>query len=244
MKHLISAVAIVVLAPFPALSQEGGVLVGRVLNRATGQPVSAAQLVPADGRAVAVDSLGRFRVTHLALGPSQLVVRAIGFTSQTLSLHFDRAGEQVFNVSLDSAGRDPQTLPSFGVSAAATTATYRLTAFERRRRTGRGQYMTEQQIVSSGAFNVPDLVKHMRGVIYECAGNGCTVRISRAPSRCLPEYIVDEQVMNDFGMLTPIRDIIALEVYTGPADVPGEYAGRNAGCGVIVIHTRTGPRPG
>jgi hypothetical protein len=59
--------------------------------------------------------------------------------------------------------------------------------------------------------------------------------------RCLPEFIVDDHVMNDFGPLTPIRDIVGLEVYTGPSEVPGEYAGRNAGCGVVVIWTRSGP---
>ena len=65
--------------------------------------------------------------------------------------------------------------------------------------------------------------------------------MARAPMRCMPEFIVDDQVMNDFGPVTPIRDIIALELYTGPAEVPGEYAGRNAGCGVVVIWTRSGP---
>jgi hypothetical protein len=65
--------------------------------------------------------------------------------------------------------------------------------------------------------------------------------MSNAPMRCLPEYVVDNQVMNDFGPSTPIRDIIGLEVYTGPSEVPGEYAGRYAGCGVVVIWTRSGP---
>jgi len=59
--------------------------------------------------------------------------------------------------------------------------------------------------------------------------------------QCLPEFIVDDHEMNDFGPSTPIRDIVGLEVYTGPTELPGEYAGRNSGCGVVVIWTRSGP---
>ena len=65
--------------------------------------------------------------------------------------------------------------------------------------------------------------------------------MARAPMRCHPEYIIDERVDNTFGPDTPIRDIEGIEVYTGPSDVPGEFAGRNAGCGVIVVWTRSGP---
>jgi hypothetical protein len=137
---------------------------------------------------------------------------------------------------------DATPLPSVGVTAQAPGA-YRYVAFERRRKTGRGRYLTEDDIISMGAYNVPDAVKNFPGVLYECDSEGCWVRFSRAPARCLPEYIVDDQVMNDFGRWTPIRDIVAMEIYQGPADVPGEYSGSNAGCGVIVIWTRNGPPP-
>ena len=63
----------------------------------------------------------------------------------------------------------------------------------------------------------------------------------RAPNGCQPEYVVDGRVDNMFGGVTPVRDIVALEIYTGPSDVPGEFAGTNAGCGVVVIWTRSGP---
>ena len=52
--------------------------------------------------------------------------------------------------------------------------------------------------------------------------------------------VVDERVDNMFGPLVPVRDIQAIEVYTGASDVPGEFAGTNAGCGVIVIWTTNG----
>jgi len=237
---------LMVAAALPAFGQEGSVLSGRIVDRTSGQPVSSAQVILiGDNRMVTADSLGRYRVTHMPMGVSRVMFRAIGFPPQTISVQFDRVGERVQPVFMDSTAenRAAQELPAVGVSAAAPRANYRLTSFERRRQTGRGQYLTEDQITRLQAYNVTDAVKNMRGVIYECPSSKCYVRMSRAPMRCLPEYIVDEQVMNDFGAATPIRDVVAIEVYTGPSEVPGEYAGRNAGCGVIVIHTRTGPAP-
>jgi hypothetical protein len=130
------------------------------------------------------------------------------------------------------------------LTAEASTVSYRLQDFERRRRTGRGQYLTDVEIRKSTASNVQDLTRGMRGVTLHCGGTtegGCRIQMVRAPMNCPPDYVIDGQIDNTFGPGTPIRDIVALEVYTGPADVPGEFAGRTAGCGVVVLWTRSGP---
>jgi hypothetical protein len=220
-------------------------LTGRVTDRSTGRGVVGARLVVlADSRSVTTDSLGNYEFRSIPAGVSQLTVIAEPFPA--LSFIVQLAPAERFNrpVELDSsaAGRSAQALPPVGVSAPAPIANYRLAGFERRRISGRGQYLTEDEIVKTGAFNVADAVKGLRGVTYECGGgSGCYVRMARAPGRCLPEYVVDDQVQNDFGPTTPIRDLVAIEVYNGPTDVPAEYAGRNAGCGVIVLWTRSGP---
>jgi hypothetical protein len=36
------------------------------------------------------------------------------------------------------------------------------------------------------------------------------------------------------------HDVFAMEVYRSPAEVPSEFHGPNAGCGVIVLWTRRG----
>jgi hypothetical protein len=83
-------------------------------------------------------------------------------------------------------------------------------------------------------------MRPLRGVRYSCAGSTCLVQMARAPLGCSPDYVVDERVDNMFGPLVPVRDIQGVEVYTGASDVPGEFAGTNAGCGVIVIWTTNG----
>lgn len=134
-----------------------------------------------------------------------------------------------------------QTLPMVSVEAAPSMGP-RFANFERRRKTGAGQYVVREDIERGGYSTLQDVARGMRGVTVECGGGrGCYIRMVRAPMRCLPEYVIDDNVDNIFGPTMPVRDIEAMEVYTGPADVPGEYAGRNAGCGVIVIWTKSGP---
>jgi hypothetical protein len=228
-------------------AQAGATLSGRVADRSTGKGIAGARiaLVGSD-RSVASDSSGQFVISALAAGASQFVVRATGFPDFHLvvDLVSGAAAERLIQLDSTASGRlgGAQVLPALSVTAPANAVSYRLVAFERRRQSGRGQYLTEEDIRKSGAYSIADAVKHMRGVMYDCSGSGpCRIQMARAPMRCMPEFIVDDRVMNDFGPLTPIRDIVALELYTGPSEVPGEYAGRNAGCGVVVIWTRSGP---
>jgi hypothetical protein len=229
------------------LAQQVTTLRGLVADKASGKAVGEARIsVPRLGRLVTADSSGHFFLAGLPAGVNRLVVRASGFPATQFDVEMSRGAITDRRIELDSTsdGRlaAAQSLPIVSVTADATPFNYRLVNFERRRQLGRGQFLTEGEITRSGAYNITDAVKNMRGVLYECGGGGgCYVRMARAPMRCLPEYIVDDQVMNDFGPSTPIRDVIGIEVYSGPTEVPGEYAGRYAGCGVVVIWTRSGP---
>ena len=231
------------------VAQQGAGLRGLVSDKSTGRPVAGAQIaIVGENLRTFTDSSGRFALAGLPAGETHLTVRAAGFPQRRVAVNLVAAGTIERAIELDSTAAtrmaEAQALPEVSVTAPATRANYRLVDFERRRQLGRGQFLTESEIVKSGAYNVADAVKNMRGVVYDCGGGaGCYIHMARAPMRCLPEFIVDGHEMNDFGPHTPIRDIIGLELYTGPTEVPGEYAGRFAGCGVIVIWTRSGPTP-
>jgi len=236
-----------VLAASTVFGQERTASVtGRITDRSTGRAIAGAQLILlSNSRSVMSDSAGNYAFQELNAGAHQFLIRAQSFPAMRIIVPLAAGESVVRHVILDSTefGRQTaaQTLPQVSVSAPAQTFNYRLFGFEQRRKTGRGQYLTEEDILKSGAYTLPDAVKNLRGMTYECGGgSGCFVRVLRAPMRCLPEYIIDGQVTNDFGPFTPIRDIVALEVYLGPSDVPGEFAGTNAGCGAIVVWTRSG----
>jgi CarboxypepD_reg-like domain len=237
-----------------------GRLIGAVFDRSTGQPLPGVTVVSLhDGRALTTDTTGTFQFERLPVGIVRFLFRISGFPQQGLVVALAEGERMDRRIELDStvAARHadeapPRPVESRGqmlapvVVAEDASLGTRFASFERRRKTGAGQYLVRADIEKVGANSLQDVVRTMRGVNLDCSmgGASCAIRMVRAPMRCLPEYIVDDNADNSFGPTVPVRDIEGIEVYTGPADVPGEYAGRNAGCGVIVIWTRSGPPRG
>ena len=232
-----------------------GRLDGAVIDKSTGAPLAGVTVVNLlDGRSLITDSSGTFRFVKLPAGIARFLFRVEGFPQQGLVVALAQGEAMQRSVELDSTrttatAPPPPPLPRSGVQQLALVTVAetpslgpRYANFERRKKTGAGQYMVREQIEQMGANMLTDVVRSMRGVTLDCGGGrGCTIRMVRAPMQCPPEYVVDDNVDNMFGPTVPVRDIEAIEVYTGAADVPGEYAGRNAGCGVIVIWTKSGP---
>jgi hypothetical protein len=240
--------AILLLVPAAAAAGQQGTLRGQVIDKSSNAGLPRAELVVlSDNRQVATDSTGRYVLVALPAGQIRLLARAPGFPTTEVVVDLTGGQDLEHTIVLDStaAARAPAAQPVPGVMVTAPRPVdRRLIDFERRRRTGRGHYLTSDDIKKSGASSIQDAVRALRGVTVECGGGlGCFVRMVRAPMQCLPDYVVDRRVDNSFGPSTPIRDIQALEVYTGPSDVPGEFAGLTAGCGVIVIWTGAGPAP-
>lgn len=228
-----------------SVSAQSAVFTGRVLDGTTNLPIGNATVaVTTSGASTRSDSTGRFRVEGLRVGIHRFLVSAAGYARGSLTLAF--AAKEVMERDLvldrlDVAAADSgaQLLPSIPVTAAPSLGR-RFADFERRRATGRGQYLTKAEIDERQVATLQDAMRTLRGVRYSCAGGSCMVQMARAPMGCSPEYIVDERVDNSFGPTIPIRDVIGVEVYNGPGDVPGEFAGTNAGCGVVVIWTSSG----
>lgn len=228
---------------------------GTVIDASTRAPLPGADIIHLGlGKVVVSDSLGKYAFPALPSGIVRLLVRRRGFPSITVTAALARGEWMTRDIVLDSslAARSAvQALPSVAVRAPKPPEP-RYADFERRRLTGLGQYVTRAKIEQAGFANLQDAMRGLRGVDVDCGGAavgsvtgsslGCNIRMAKSTMMCTPEYIVDERVDNDFGPSTPIRDIEGIEVYTGASDVPGEFAGRFAGCGVIVIWTRNGPR--
>ena len=246
MTHRSWACCLVIAVTLPtALGSQvpGATLVGRVVQKGdTSHAVAGAQIIlGVDERHVVTDSSGSYLLGGIPAGVHHVVVRALGFRPVEFSVALHDGLQSLEDIQLDAAPGVQELAPVVIAAPAATAVSYRLVDFERRRQTGRGHYLDDIQIKQSGASRLSDLMRGMRGVTEHCAGSGCTIQMVRARPGCDPDYIVDGRPDNMFGSSTPIRDIVALEVYTGPSDVPGEFAGKSAGCGVVVIWTRSGP---
>jgi hypothetical protein len=226
-----------------------GRFTGTVVDAMTQRPIVGARIVSSLlPEPVRTDSLGRFAVRNIPSGLHRFVVVADRFPRATFALAFAPGEEMERTLELDSTTTGEPTpavaIPEVRIEATAPPPPW-LREFERRRGTGRGQYVTRSEIEVRGANRLSDVAQAMRGVTLDCGGGGgaCVIRMSRAPLRCYPEYWVDGQPMNAMWAANiPIRDIEAMEVYVGPTDTPAEFAGRTAGCGTIVIWTSAGTR--
>jgi hypothetical protein len=219
-------------------------LKGRVIDKTSLASIAGATVTLVGvARQTETDTSGRFVFGDLQPGAVVLVIQARSFPSTRVRLDLTDNTDRTFELDSTATGLGLRALAPVAVTAEAPVS-YRLQDFERRRRTGRGQYLTELEIRKSTASNLQDLTRGMHGVTLHCGGTtegGCRIQMARAPMNCQPDYVIDGRIDNSFGPATPIRDIVAVEVYTGPADVPGEFAGRTAGCGVVVVWTRSGP---
>jgi hypothetical protein len=245
---VISALAVMAGA---APAQQGA-LRGRILDAVSMTPIREASVTwMQTGRAAKTDSLGRFSIDGVTTGIQRFLVNAPGYARGTLVLAFARSEVIERDLLLDSAAvvaqdtthreRVAQPLAPIPVKAEPSLGP-RYADFERRRATGRGQYLTADDFERGGFMNLQDAMRNLRGTRLSCSGINCSIQMTRAPLGCNPDYVVDERVDNVFGPQVPVRDVQAVEVYSGASDVPGEFAGTNAGCGVIVIWTKNGRR--
>jgi Carboxypeptidase regulatory-like domain/TonB-dependent Receptor Plug Domain len=229
-----------------------GRLRGVVTDAATKVPVEGARvIIAATGRYATTDSAGRFELRDLPTGVIRFFFTADGFPRTSVVLAFARGETMVQAFELDSATVVTEDSTDTGVQRLAPTNVtaepsrgVRYEDFERRLKTGRGQYVTRQEIEERNYNNLGDAARTKRGVLVECGGGrGCQIRMARAGQACYPQYVVDGRPDNVFGPHVAIRDIEGIEFYAGASDVPGEFAGVEAACGVVVIWTRSGPPP-
>lgn len=226
---------------------------GTITDAHTRQPVAGARvIIAATGRYATSDSAGRFELRDIPSGVIRFFFAADGYPRTSAVLAFARGETMVQAFELDSASVSAADDSLARASRAQRLTPTEITAepsrgvryedFERRLRTGRGQYVTRQVIEERGYNNLSDAARTLRGVNVECGGpRGCVVKFARAGANCYPQYIVDGRPDNVFGPYVAIRDIEGLEFYAGASDVPGEFAGVDAACGVVVIWTRSGP---
>jgi hypothetical protein len=212
---------------------------GRVVDSETGAPVVGAHVTIRRGTPIDTDSLGRFESADLKVGDADLTIQLLGYAPGTFKVRINDAGvvDKVF--SLDFTG---QRLAAVAVQARAEQIMSRYADFETRRQRGLGAFLRWDQLTDEKYGSVGDALRGIRGVRIRCNQQSyeCFAAMVRSP-QCKPVWIIDGMEAGSFNENTPIRDVYGIEVYRGPGEIPGEYSGSNAACGVIVMWTKSRP---
>lgn len=214
-------------------------IIGRIFDEHTNEAMNQGLIFLDSARYdVPISSQGRFVLSKLRAGPHRVEIRAVGYRphvleialveGQVLERHFPMVftGDKLPDLTVES--RNSKLLPRFS-------------DFERRRQNGLGAYITRDEIRAKGYMNMGDALRTVMGVKVNCGVVECSVHMVRATAGCFPTFYVDGHLARSFAESTPISDVQGIEVYRGAAEMPGEFTGAGAMCGVVAIWTRAAP---
>jgi hypothetical protein len=213
---------------------------GRVIDSELGQPLADAVVRIRGGPPqLRTDTLGRFHADQLPAGDVEVMIQLLGYAPGMFKVNLPPTGTLERDFALDFTGH---RLSEQVVRARAEKLTPRYVEFERRRQRKLGAYFRWEELERQGYSTVGDALRTVRGVKIQCNQETfeCFAFMARTP-QCQPTWWIDGVEVQSFHENTPIRDVYGIEVYRGAGEIPGEYAGSNAACGVIVIWTKSRP---
>lgn len=249
-----AALLLTLLAVGRLWSQDLGQLSGTLLDDADGRPVPGGlvELQTERGRVVRTtmtDDEGRFTFPVNG-GDYRLRVWRIGNKEEKTSVFTVQpvdTVEVIVRLNLQAL-----MLPSLEVVARARPVNAQIEAFEdRRRRAIGGQFITQEEIELRNPSRLTDMLEGVVGFMVQ-GKEVQSARRTRLHRGCIPAIYVDGSPVSTAALargsempvdvinLIPAGDVHGVEIYQGVSQLPGEFSGSNALCGVIAIWTRRG----
>ena len=184
---------------------------------------------------------GRFSVTSPVPGSFMLLAAALGHRETTVGVFELGEGGELnveFRIPIEALTLDGLLVQADRVAQEPSLV---LNGFLRRMQQGFGRFFTPADIEDSPATRTTDLLFGIPGVRVI----GDRVQIRAAARLCSPQVWVDgilQSIDADFPLdfIVPFQDVAAVEVYRRGTEVPLQYGGTRAGCGVILFWTKTG----
>ncbi|HEX6748208.1 MAG TPA: TonB-dependent receptor plug domain-containing protein [Longimicrobium sp.] len=233
--------------PARSAAAQGSAVVFTVFAAETQAPLPGAQVsVDGRGRGVA-DAQGVVRVEGLSPGRHGASVTLMGRIPRGVRIDLTAGEEREVMVVMEALS---VTLAPLTAAARARSRDWRIEDFYRRaQNSSTGRFITRAKIEEQNAIRFTDLFYGVPGVRVQPGPDGNTVRSTRALSMsqggdCPPRFFVDGfpytlsgPVDVEFG----VTEIEGVEMYFG--NVPAQWGGSSAMCGVILVWTRTSAAP-
>jgi hypothetical protein len=235
-----------------AVTRGDRVLAGVVRDDSTGRPVAGVDVVlEGTDKTAVTNDIGRYAMNDAPTGVHTLLFRSIGYRPVRLGLHLVEADtawadarlvrEGVVLDPIEVTGRTP---PPAGLRG----------GFEERRAMGFGRFMDSTELRRSEHMHLSDLMRRhgieivrIRDMRVAPMFRLIPVVANRAKGNCLMKVI-----LNGMAVYDPERDaqwptsideftvgsLEAVEVYQNVAQLPLEFSGALATCGVVVLWSR------
>jgi len=255
--RLLALPALLLTLAAPAAAQ---VLRGRVLDAANDQPVSQARIsvLNAENRVAARASAGtngEFSVTLRGPGTVRLRVERTGYQpslTQTVQVAALETLQVDVRMAVEALRVEPLTVtaripPKRRVSL-------EMGGFYEREARGFGRFVRREEIESHTNYDLVQVLDRIPGtraigpvIVFDRSSmTGAIIRSQTGKgTHCVPQVYLDGNRMaydrsGLNGMLDP-EHLEAVEVFSSAAQIPAEYSGSSAACGVILLWSRKEP---
>ncbi|HYH82685.1 MAG TPA: carboxypeptidase regulatory-like domain-containing protein [Longimicrobium sp.] len=244
---LLTAAALLLARPLSAQ-----IFGGRVVDKATGQPIKDAvvEMVNAGNRVVArARSDGDGFVSFELRVPGDYRVRTsrIGYTTHTSqTLQIEQRQTLQVDIPLSTGEVTLDSLTVVGRSAPPRRNELDREGFYDREKMGFGRFLTAYDIQQRMAIQTTEIFRGIPGMtLVPMGGTNYRLAVTRGGDNCAPNIILDNMPVNAADQLDDMvkpHDIAGVEVYRGPSETPGRFLGNRNACGLVVIWTKRGER--
>lgn len=234
--------------PLSDPSQSGNLL-GRVLDSRTGGPLTGASVnLREAGRDAVTNDRGVFVLRDVSSGPDVITIEMLGYADQERVIQVLGGRAQDLEIRLTT---EPIELTPMIVEVRPRAWFSDRAGLEDRLLSGNGVIFTKEDLEELQPRVLGDLMRQVPGAQVRTTGGlysgtwsvqfrGAANMLNQA---CNPVIWMDGVNLGSDPMM--FRDVTgpeidAVEVYRGAAEVPGEFSGGDARCGVVVVWTRRG----
>lgn len=264
--RLVGALAVIGCPHNPAWCQAApprSMLWGVVRSDSSGAPLSGVEvLLPGTPFRAETNLEGRYRIEGLDGGTYQVVFRRVGYLPVRMDVMLRPPDTTRANITLIPSAVELEPIVVSGVASRQSGVGIGREAFDERRRLGFGRYFDSTILRAFESNTLYSLLRRDSGLeIRQLWWDRIQIWVAMHPTRrnvrgehdCLVQVYMDGQMLNRGGVLGTsdvlpidlrtigVNDLEAVEVYRSAAEVPQEYGGPNAGCGVILLWSRRGP---
>jgi hypothetical protein len=220
---LLLAAAVVAALPASLSAQKTGVIAGTIVDE-NGRPIPDVQVIAsADNARATSDSAGHFEIRNLDAGQYNVRARRIGFLPARTTADIGHGGRADLHIEMRAR---PAILDSVVVVAGGKCPDRAFSGFFCRRRVGKGVFLTDDDIFDKNAREVGDVFRGVSGFRVELRPSiwgPLPTPISMKGSRCL-NALVNGRLPSPTNQMPRFADeMIGVEIYVAPSDVPVEY---------------------
>ena len=235
-----------VLLPL-STTTEPGILVGRVVDSQTRQPLAGATVrLKERGLETATNAHGYFSFGNQPFGVYMLDVKTLGYAEREAPVRV--AGDFTQNAEIELSQKAVE-LQGLNVMVRPKNQRFDLDGLVRRMSLGVGQFVTRDQLEKRPRARITEILRETPGVrVNVLRDRSYTVEVRGLP--CRPDVFVDGVWYMDSDNsldLPAAADLEAVEIYKGAAEIPGIYlrpSPTRPPCAVIAAWTRVHPGAG